>query len=84
MTTSNVLDVGAETPVGTGPETRSEQRPSMAVLTDSFGPKESPRLGRNNRLLLGFGHLQDARALEIRISEQPALEEDDLASCIAG
>ena len=35
-------------------------------------------------LLLGFGHLQNARAFEIRISEQPALEEDDLASRVAG
>ena len=39
---------------------------------------------RSNRPLLGFGHLQDARAFEIRISEQTALEEDDLTSCIAG
>jgi hypothetical protein len=50
----------------------------------SFGPNRVPCLGVVIRLLPGFGHLQNARALEIRISEQAALEEDHLASCIAG
>ena len=51
---------------------------------DDDGPVVYEQETKVNRLLLGFGHLQDARALEIRISEQAALEEDDLASCIAG
>ena len=73
----------------------SVRNPSIARTPEAlinFAYSRCPRLfaSRPNRIhvgrlaLLGFGHLQDARALEIRISEQAALEEDDLASCIAG